>query len=114
MNRASVPAVLIESRDDPKRPPSGQPKGARNRWHSVGIVSTGAACAAARACKDKRFLSTEAPRLPLAECDAAACKCKYRHFEDRRAGDRRSDDPMPTRKMPTTNRRMKKGRRTED
>jgi hypothetical protein len=77
-------------------------------------VSGGSACAAARACKDKRYLSTEAPRLPLAACDAASCKCKYRHFEDRRAGDRRADDPLPGAKPPAANRREKKGRRAED
>ncbi|HUK03218.1 MAG TPA: hypothetical protein VLW26_13145 [Steroidobacteraceae bacterium] len=65
---------------------------ARRNWHAVTIVSTSHACAAAHALADKRFLSSEAPKLPLRDCDAARCECRYRHHEDRRAGARRQNE----------------------
>jgi hypothetical protein len=37
----------------------------------------------------KRFLSGEAPPLPLPNCTAPRCLCCYAHYEDRREGDRR-------------------------
>jgi hypothetical protein len=36
-----------------------------------------------------RFLSGEAPPLPLPGCTAPRCLCRYAHYEDRRARDRR-------------------------
>jgi hypothetical protein len=105
--------VLIERKDDAERPATerAQRRPAQG-WHAVSIVGPGTACAAALACKGKRFLSKEAPLLPLKNCDAARCDCKYRHFADRRAGDRRRDDAPPPRQ--TTNRRTSKGRRATD
>ena len=39
----------------------------------------------------RRFLSSAAPRLPLAECDSLECNCKFVHHKDRRTGkDRRN------------------------
>ena len=39
----------------------------------------------------RRFLSGAAPQLPLADCDAAECSCRFRHHDDRRSNkDRRS------------------------
>lgn len=61
-------------------------------WRAVSIRSPGAACAAARDCAAKRWLSAEAPRLPLPGCDADRCECHYRHHADRRAGPRRRFD----------------------
>ena len=113
--RANVRCVLIESRNGSKHATPGHPaKAARNRWPSVEIIAPASACSAASACRQKRFLSSEAPRLPLSGCDAAVCKCKYRHFEDRRAGDRRADEAMPKGKRLTVNRRAKQGRRADD
>jgi hypothetical protein len=35
-----------------------------------------------------RLLSADVPPLPLEMCDRpATCKCKYRHFDDRRRSD---------------------------
>ncbi len=52
--------------------------------HAVSIEVGGRPCAAARALHDKRFLSDEAPPLPLKECDAGECRCRYEHHSDRR------------------------------
>jgi len=108
--------VLIETPNEPKQPTQARPsKGSRNRWHAVLVLAPSSACAAAQACKGKRYLSSEAPRLPLANCDAAACGCKYRHFDDRRAGPRRAEEVgVPDPKKPASNRRGRKGRRAED
>jgi hypothetical protein len=38
----------------------------------------------------QRFLSREAPRLPLRDCDRPDCSCRYEHHEDRRRGPRRA------------------------
>jgi hypothetical protein len=49
------------------------------------------ACDAVQAIVGTRYLSREAPALPLAGCDQQRCDCTYRHFSDRRQrGNRRS------------------------
>jgi hypothetical protein len=63
----------------------------RLRYHAVCVVSGPKACAAAKQLKNVRVLSADAPRLPLANCDCpGACRCTYRHHDDRRAGPRRA------------------------
>jgi hypothetical protein len=63
------------------------------QWHAVTIVAKSSSCEAARATRNKRYLSAEAPRLPLAECSKPeACSCSYKHHADRRAETRRADD----------------------
>lgn len=60
-------------------------------YHAVSIRLGDHACAAARDMLGRRFLSSAAPRLPLADCDAAECRCRFAHHDDRRSGkDRRS------------------------
>jgi len=48
------------------------------------IVTTQSSCHTARALRGIRFLSDEAPRLPLTPCTAgASCPCSYKHHADR-------------------------------
>ena len=60
-----------------------------------------------------RLLSADVPALPLKACDRpATCKCKYRHFDDRRR-------PFPRRVPHATRyqgaeRRLRRGRRESD
>src|SRR5438034_11692856 len=62
-----------------------------NRWHAVRVFPAPRACAAVEEIRHKRYLSDEAPRLPLADCSSAwRCKCTYKHFQDRRMGPRRA------------------------
>jgi hypothetical protein len=61
-----------------------------NPYHCVSIHYRKDACATVIALDGKRFLSKEAPPLPLAGCDAAACRCKYVHHPDRREDERRT------------------------
>jgi hypothetical protein len=85
-------------------------------FHGVGIVSgESPQCSAARAIADQRFLSEEAPRLPLADCsNPQLCTCTYRHFDDRRTDLRReSDEGLPIKDHPD-NARNGFGRRITD
>ena len=59
-------------------------------YHAVTVVVGDRACAAARAIEQKRFLSREAPKLPLKNCDYPNCQCHYAHHDDRRRGPRRA------------------------
>jgi len=92
-----------------------QPRAERHRWHAVAIVGTAEACAAAKACRDSRYLSTEAPRLPLAGCDARCCDCRYAHFDDRRRGPRRAAERSgaPPKRV-SVEQRARTGRRSTD
>jgi hypothetical protein len=88
-----------------------------SRWSAVSIVAGNNSCEAARALKGERFLSTKAPRLPLAECTAAqSCGCVYRKYADRRAGPRRAEDQGSIRRSPGggSERRAGRGRRSTD
>jgi len=87
-----------------------------NRWNAVSIACTSASCAAAQALKGRRYLSGDAPRLPLPDCtSAAACPCVYRKHADRRAGPRREVDTTGLRRsIPTPERRSSRGRRSTD
>ena len=61
------------------------------KYHAVSIRFESNACRAARDMEGRRFLSSAAPRLPLAECDVLECNCRFIHHKDRRSGkDRRS------------------------
>jgi hypothetical protein len=105
--------VLIETKSTTLVIASDKRK-SRHRWHAVIIVAPAKACGAALACKGKRFLSSEAPLLPLKQCDAARCDCKYRHFADRRGEPRRAEETGVASKPVQTNRREKRGRRATD
>lgn len=60
-------------------------------FHAVSIRPGLFACKAARDLQGQRFLSGSAPRIPLPDCDASDCTCRFSHHADRRAGeDRRS------------------------
>jgi hypothetical protein len=72
-------------------PPNAESTSATSRYHAVSIKITGSACRAARELTGQRFLSTEAPALPLPDCTMAECHCRFVHHKDRRTGkDRRS------------------------
>src|SRR4029453_8225808 len=69
---------------------SGPPK---QPWHAVSVVAQSGACPAAEELRNKRFLSAEAPSLPLPHCSSPTlCKCVYSHHSDRRTTLRRETD----------------------
>ena len=107
--------MFIETKPDTKDKEKDEPKrGSRRPWHAVMIVTSGTACPAAIGCRGKRFLSSEAPRLPLPECVAESCGCKYRHYDDRRNAPRRAEERGAAPSRVSNNRRAKRGRRTLD
>jgi hypothetical protein len=68
-----------------------------NPYHAVSIKA-GPSCRQTQLqYGGRRFLSAEAPLLPLPTCDVSACKCQYVHHDDRRAdSDRRLRDVWST------------------
>jgi hypothetical protein len=64
-----------------------------NPWHAVGVSAGKPCCRASLVLKNVRYLSQEAPPLPLVGCTRpSACLCKYKHYSDRRTGARRATD----------------------
>ena len=60
------------------------------KWQAVTIVPCLNACPAAHMARRTRILSSQAPRLPLPDCATPeTCSCRFRKFDDRRAGERR-------------------------
>lgn len=78
----------------PRRRATSQSEGASNQadlpYRSVSIRPTKDSCASAKSLQGQRFLTREAPQLPLPNCGAVVCQCRYSRFDDRRADDRRS------------------------
>jgi hypothetical protein len=72
---------------EPKPLPAKKPI---QSWHAVAIAPGPRACTAARELVDRRFLSRDAPPLPLKKCDSPECACRYEHYKDRRSGPRRA------------------------
>jgi hypothetical protein len=108
--------VLLETKIDAEpAAPDKVRRGSIQPWHAVTIAASASACPAAQACKGKRYLSRNAPRLPLAECDSTRCECKYRHFPDRRGSPRRHDEMGGAPQVRHKNsRRTSRGRREVD
>jgi hypothetical protein len=88
-----------------------------SRWHAVSIVPSEPCPGADAIGPRRRFLPSEAPRLPLPECPRAhACTCAYKHYTDRRSLTRRGfGKSLQQAKAPQPiERRLKRGRRADD
>ena len=87
-----------------------------SRFRAVSIRPGDGSCEAARQFGNMRFLCAKAPRLPVPECTAAACNCRYVHYSDRRSGQdrRRTYDWTRERDLDVVNRRSGRGRRSTD
>jgi hypothetical protein len=93
--------------------------GAGNPFHAVSIQAAQESCLAAESISQQRFLSDDAPGLPLAECSAVECSCRYVHHADRRSGarDRRFSamgESDESEYWTLRNRRLVGGRRQSD
>jgi hypothetical protein len=82
-----------------------------SQFHAVSIKFAVDPCHAARALEGRRFLSSAAPRLPLADCDAETCKCRFVHHKDRREEENRRDQFGSTFGSPSTTADKEKERR---
>jgi hypothetical protein len=61
----------------------------KKEFGAVSIKIGPQACSAAKYLRGKRFLSHQAPTLPLSKCDINNCRCKYDYYKDRRSEDDR-------------------------
>jgi hypothetical protein len=87
------------------------------RWRAVSIIATESSCDAARALRTVRYLSAEAPRLPLPDCTCySSCPCGYKHHADRRSYTRRKDELTGLKRTArlVNERRILRGRRSTD
>lgn len=87
-------------------------------YQAVSIVRPSCACSAVSEFEGARFLTDEAPLLPVPGCDVERCACRYtRHGDRRTRGDRRAYAGLQT-ELYTANgnpeRRRARGRRKED
>jgi hypothetical protein len=104
---------MIWKKSQPAAPVAPKPK---MKWHAVSVSGEAGSCYAARMLKGQRFLSAEAPPLPLADCtQPASCNCTYKKFSDRRAGLRRSREISGMQgPAPDQEQRATRGRRKRD
>jgi len=74
------------------KPSSGEPLPS---YAAVTATSTGRCCEAARATQATPILLSTQPELPLPNCSMPdACVCRFRHWPDRRIGERRLPDDL--------------------
>lgn len=90
-----------------------------NPWHAVSIECPRQGCAPAQRLVGRRFLSGQAPKLPLVSCsNPMGCRCVYKHHDDRRAGSRRILDNSASLRSSAAfigeDRRSARGRRATD
>ena len=88
----------------------------RLKHRGAEVIAAEGACDAARSLANLRLLSADVPPLPLKMCDRRAiCKCKYRHFDDRRAGSRReNEEALVPAAHQGAERRRRSGKRESD
>ncbi len=78
-----------------KDPGKGAQNASDRRWHAVSVKPCPGACSVADAGRNRRWLSREAPMLPLPGCTRPEkCCCTYQHHEDRRSGGGRRAEEM--------------------
>ncbi len=103
--RRNKAAQVAESR------PAAKSTGAYN---AVAIMYSESSCNAAKAMTGRRFLSSAAPRLPLAECNNLECRCKFVSYDDRRTGRDRRSPFTPAGTVGATGSYKKERRETSD
>ena len=85
-------AKAVFGRSEPEAKPVVTPRKPARPYHAVCVIPGERACSAVEELRGKRYLSREAPILPLKACDKATCQCRYEHYKDRRKGPRRTRD----------------------
>ena|ERR1700733_5376385 len=110
VKRVVTPPVVQAERNYAR--PTGIPK----QWHAISVEAKPLSCIEAHNLRKQRFLSKEAPKLPLRGCTKGAiCPCTYKHHDDRRAKARRKESAsVSNSKTPASERRRSRGRRSDD
>jgi len=75
-------------RKKPLQAPVARPRTSRS-YHAVEVRPGLRACKAVQDLGNVRFLSDQAPSMPVPGCTAATCTCSFIHHDDRRQEDRR-------------------------
>jgi len=92
----NLPSWLYRKRVQAEVRLSGRPiqvHRVNNPYHAVSIEAGASCYRTAMMHGGHRYLSTEAPVIPLPTCDTKNCRCRYLHYEDRRdESDRRQRD----------------------
>lgn len=83
--RTRIPPPQI-TRDGPARQLEALQQN-RNYW---GVEIQSGICEASKALADKQFPSLEAPSVPLVDCSASSCTCRYMGLWERRKWHRRT------------------------
>jgi len=84
--------IVRRSHSAPNQRPPYRPRTQKTnsaQFHAVSLKFTNNACDAARSMEGKRFISGAAPHIPLPDCDALKCHCRFVHHKDRRSGNER-------------------------
>jgi len=81
------------------------------KFNCVEVQYQADACKAVQRFADMRFLSGQAPEIPVPGCDAATCSCRYVHHKDRRHKDRRNPRAYQPESSSGGERRIKRDRR---
>jgi hypothetical protein len=77
-------------RESASRPDQQLERRRDSPYHSVIVTAGHPSCEAAKQLGTLRFLTGQAPSLPLPGCGVRPCECRYSHYADRRTGlDRR-------------------------
>jgi hypothetical protein len=84
------------------------------KFHAVTINPEPNPCVAVNAIQGVRFLSNDAPHLPIPDCTNPDCGCAYEHYDDRRGRPRRDSDVGLPDSPPEDERRRRRGRRILD
>jgi hypothetical protein len=99
-----------------KKDPVKEDLAGLRRFQAIAIYHGVRACEPARKFSEHRFLTRDAPPLPLAGCTmGSTCQCKYLKYKDRRGNQRRLVDfGAPARMFTGEDRRKRNGRRSND
>lgn len=90
---AAIAACYLRRPTRRSRAAPGASGDAPTDFRAVSVIFDQAeACDAVRELALKRFLCAESPALPLPDCTAGECSCRFEHHEDRRKGPRRADE----------------------
>jgi hypothetical protein len=81
----------VRHKADRRNPPRKAKAVKHSQFHCVETHHHPKCCEAVKALHGKRFLSAEAPSLPVKGCNQAHCDCDYIHHDDRRVEIRRTD-----------------------
>ena len=113
---SSVKRTIVQSRVGTSRN-GARPASIPKRWHAISVNAKALSCVAAQDMRKKRFLSKEAPALPLEGCTKrASCPCTYKHHDDRRSKLRRDNEARILSNISKhgAERRTSRGRRSDD